>query len=583
MHVRSAQSSEDTSRNGVMCCGPLGKRGQRGQRRQWRLEATRLLGLALLANLGCSSPQALPTAQGSTTQPTSTAGTGALAGTNSAGRAGSASTAGRGAGAASYLAGSPAVSGASGAAGAALSSGAAGIGTGDVPITSTDKDGDTLPDATDNCASKVNLDQLDRDGDRIGDACDNCPGVSNTDQLDKDGDGAGDACACSNPVVTCSSGMAGPYPCLGVDMLSRISLADLGARSGNAIWGGVESAHHREIAVVGLDNGTAFVDLSIPACPVVVGQLPSTSSRSVSRDVKALGDYALVVAEIQNHGLQIFDMRTLGTTESTTPLKATVLYRGTDAAPISNAHNVVVNEATNMVYLVGSRSCKGGLHMVDLKDPMSPKFLGCGTDSVYVHDALCLVYAGPDKDYSGKELCITFNGEDGISVIDLSDKAAPKKISDFTYDGATYTHQGWFTEDQRYMLVDDEIDETRTGNPTRTYLFDLLDLDKPVAMKPYDAQTKSVDHNLYILGQYAYQANYTAGMRILDVQEVASSKLREVAFFDTLPSVDSADMRGAWTAFPYFKSGIVIMQTTESGMFILKPQAGIVDGKAAAP
>jgi choice-of-anchor B domain-containing protein len=198
---------------------------------------------------------------------------------------------------------------------------------------------------------------------------------------------------------------------------------------------------------------------------------------------------------------------------------------------------------------------------------------------VYVHDALCLVYAGPDTDYTGREMCITFNGEDGLSVVDLSNKTAPKTVSNFTYDGAAYTHQGWFTEDQRYLVMDDELDEQGTKRPTRTYLFDLLDLDKPVAMASYDATTKSTDHNLYILGQYAYQANYTAGMRILDLHDVASAKLREVGFFDTLPSVDTADMRGAWTAYPYFKSGIVIVHTTESGMFVLAPQAGIVDGK----
>ncbi|HKP58319.1 MAG TPA: choice-of-anchor B family protein [Polyangiales bacterium] len=499
--------------------------------------------------------------------PTATSGQAAPA-PNAAGSSGAAP------GAAGVSGASRMSSSASGA--SALTAGTAAPSGGDVTTPMPDMDTDGIPDTMDNCPKKANADQADGDGDKIGDACDNCAKIKNENQLDTNGDGMGDACACATPPVTCTNGMAGPFPCSGVDLLGRVSLADLGGRSGNAIWAGVESAHNREIAVVGLDNGTAFVDVSSPSCPLVLGNLPSTTSRSVSRDVKVLGDYALVVAEIQNHGMQVFDMRTLGTTAGKAMLTPLVTYKGTSEAPISNAHNIVVHEATKMIYLVGSRSCKGGLHQVDFSDPKNPKFVSCGTNDVYVHDAMCVMYNGPDKTYAEKELCITFNGEDGISIVDMTNRMAPKKISTFTYTGASYTHQGWFTQDQRYLVVDDELDESRAGNATRTYLFDLNDLDKPVPMESYTAKTKATDHNLYILGHYAYQANYTAGLRILDLHAVASAKMTEVAFFDTLPSSDASDMRGAWTAYPYLKSGIVVMHTTESGMFIMQPQAGVL-------
>jgi MYXO-CTERM domain-containing protein len=57
-----------------------------------------------------------------------------------------------------------------------------------------DADGDSIPDATDNCPAVANPAQADTDGDAIGDACDNCPAVSNLTQLDTDADGVGDAC-----------------------------------------------------------------------------------------------------------------------------------------------------------------------------------------------------------------------------------------------------------------------------------------------------------------------------------------------------------------------------------------------------
>ncbi|HUR99438.1 MAG TPA: choice-of-anchor Q domain-containing protein [Pyrinomonadaceae bacterium] len=70
-----------------------------------------------------------------------------------------------------------------------------------------DSDGDGVPDATDNCVSTSNSDQLDTDGDGFGNACDvdddgdgvadgadNCPLTANSDQADFDLDGIGDTC-----------------------------------------------------------------------------------------------------------------------------------------------------------------------------------------------------------------------------------------------------------------------------------------------------------------------------------------------------------------------------------------------------
>jgi choice-of-anchor B domain-containing protein len=436
-----------------------------------------------------------------------------------------------------------------------------------------------VPDASDNCARATNREQTDQDADAIGDACDNCPAAKNPDQADADMDGTGDACGCANPKVVCTNNLAGPYACSGVDMLARVPVADFGARSGNAIWGGVESKLKRDIAVVGLDNGTAFVDVSKPGCPVQLGRLPSTSSRSPTRDVKTLGDYALVVAEINNHGMQIFDMRTLPAEASTAMLTVTSTYRGTSSEAITNGHDIVVNSATNFVYIVGARSCGGGLHMVDFKDPTQPKFVGCG-NNYYVHDAECIVYSGPDQTYKGREICVTYNGDDSFSIIDLNDKATPKLVSRTRYTGGEFSHNGALTKDQSKLLLSDELDEQRNGHVTRTYLFDVTDLDKPVALPPYDAKTKAIDHNLFVNGDYAYQANYEAGLHILDVTGLATGgTLREVAHFDTFPMLDTAELKGSWTAYPYFKSGIVVMNGTEGGMFVLAPQAAALGPK----
>jgi choice-of-anchor B domain-containing protein len=429
----------------------------------------------------------------------------------------------------------------------------------------------------DNCAMLPNADQKDSDADMHGDACDNCAGLPNPDQADANEDGEGDACACDMPAVPCENGKAGPYPCSGVDMLGRIPLADVMARSGASIWGATESKNHREIAIMAVDTGTAFVDVSKPRCPTILGILPASGARSTWREARAVGDYAVIVSEAQNHGLQIFDMKKLGTTASTAMLEAEAVYKGTDAEPIGNGHSVFGHTETNMAYVVGSRSCDGGLHMVDLKDPANPKFAGCGTTGHYVHDTSCVIYHGPDEEHAGKEICVTYNGSPAdFSVVDVTDKAAPKELSRLAYDGGVYSHEGWFTQDHKTMLLADEEDEQR-GNATRTYLFDMTDLDAPKALKPYTWDSECTDHNIYIKGERGYYAAYTEGLRVLDVSKAGAAEVTEAGFFDSNPNSSSNQMNGAWGVFPFFASGTVLIGDMVSGMFIVKPQASILE------
>ena len=49
-------------------------------------------------------------------------------------------------------------------------------------------------------------------------------------------------------------------------------------------------------------------------------------------------------------------------------------------------------------------SCNGGLHMIDVSDPLNPVFAGCYADDGYVHDTQCVIYHGPDTRYQVNKL-----------------------------------------------------------------------------------------------------------------------------------------------------------------------------------
>jgi choice-of-anchor B domain-containing protein len=214
--------------------------------------------------------------------------------------------------------------------------------------------------------------------------------------------------------------------------------------------------------------------------------------------------------------------------------------------------------------------------MIDIRDPKNPTFAGCfaheGTGrrgTGYTHDAQCVMYKGPDTDYTGREICMGSN-ETALSIADVTDKQNTKVISRAEYPNPAYTHQGWFTDDHRYFYVNDEGDETGGLVPrTRTLIWDLQNLDDPVLVKEHMGTQTSSDHNLYIRGNLMYQSNYRSGLRILDISDPVNPV--EVAFFDTHPiGENSPGFQGSWSNYPFFASGTIIVTGIGEGLYVVK-------------
>jgi choice-of-anchor B domain-containing protein len=214
--------------------------------------------------------------------------------------------------------------------------------------------------------------------------------------------------------------------------------------------------------------------------------------------------------------------------------------------------------------------------MVDFNDPSAPSFAGCAGSNGYVHDTLCVNYKGADAGFAGKEICFNAEGDDSLSIVDVTTKSAPRTLSRVTYSGGEYSHQGWLTDDHAYFVMSDELDEQRNGHRTRAYVFDVRELEAPTLVGVYSSESTAIDHNLVIDGNYAYQANYTSGLRILDLSDIATAALREVAFFDITPGSDAARLSGAWDAYPLFGDGTVLVNDTQAGFFVLRTDPTLV-------
>jgi choice-of-anchor B domain-containing protein len=222
--------------------------------------------------------------------------------------------------------------------------------------------------------------------------------------------------------------------------------------------------------------------------------------------------------------------------------------------------------------LKGCKDVDGGPIAFDVSDPANPTLAGCYGGDGYTHDIQCVVYAGPDADYTGREICVASN-EDTVTVLDVTDIDNVQMLARAPYETSAYTHQGWFTEDHAYFLLGDELDELEgTVTGTTTYIWDLTDLDNPVLNGMYNNGNTSIDHNIFVKDGLAYQSNYTSGLRVTDTYQVDQGRLVERGFFDVYPADDETQFAGTWGNYPYFDSGTVVVTGIEEGLFVLKPR-----------
>ena len=363
----------------------------------------------------------------------------------------------------------------------------------------------------------------------------------------------------------CVNGLAaGQYPCENIDLLSTLGTNQVGGGDMNDIWGWTDPLNGKEYVLLGRTTGTAFIDISDPLNPIYLGNLNTNTVSSLWRDIKVYNNHAFIVSEAGGHGMQIFDLTRLRNVNNP-PVNFTsdAIYDG-----FGNAHNIVINEATGRAYGVGTNTAAGGLHIVDIQNPLNPSILGTFSQDGYTHDAQVVNYIGPDSQYQGKEIAFACN-ENTITIVDVTDPTDATLISTEGYNGVAYTHQGWLTEDHKYFVVGDELDEQQSGVNTRTYFFNVEDLNNPFLANTYTASTAAIDHNLYIKNGIAYQSNYRAGLRMLDVNNPLNPE--EVGFFDLYPSSDAAQFNGTWSNYPYFPSGVVAVSHIEEGLFLLFP------------
>ncbi len=336
-----------------------------------------------------------------------------------------------------------------------------------------------------------------------------------------------------------------------------ISTISGSAFAANDCWG-YTSPSGREYALIGVSNATGFVEVTNPAAASLVDSFSGPSSDW--RDIKTYGTHAYAVSE-GGGGIQVFDMSDIDNGN------ITQLSSITNGGSTTATHNVAIDTTSGFLYRCGGGG--EGLRIYDLSNPAAPSYVASWPDR-YVHDAQIVTYtSGP---YAGRQIAFCASGfgngsvETGLDILDVTNKGSIQVLSRSYYSSAAYSHQLWLSPDRQYLYLNDELDESSYGNPTRTRILDVSDLANPVEVSAVASSNPSIDHNLYVRGSMIFEANYRSGLRVFDATDAFNPV--EVGYYDTFASDDNPSFNGLWSNYPFFDSGTIIGSDIEQGLFV---------------
>lgn len=388
----------------------------------------------------------------------------------------------------------------------------------------------------------------------------------------------------------CVDGNAGGFPCENVDLVSHVPLNDFGLNpsAANDIWGHVDLNTGIEYAIIGLRNGAAVVSLENPYEPEIVGEIDGL--RAVWRDIKVYQYFDTSFAKWRAYAYVSTD----GANDSVTIIDLSDLANGIrevgKSSDDSSLHNIYIsnvnystgvsiNGHTPRLHSMGSDKFGGAHRSYSLANPemLVPEFSPTeATRSDYTHDGTSfIVYddrvaTNCQRDDGECDVFVDFN-ENEMRLWDQTDGDSTKELGSGRYDYAAYTHSGWWTEDKRYVLVHDELDEQTSSNPvdrTNVIIFDVADLNNPQYVGRWEGPTPAIDHNGFVRGNRYYMSNYERGMTVLDISN--PEQPTEIGYFDSYPVSDNAQFFGAWGVYPFLPSGLILVSDINSGLYVLK-------------
>lgn len=310
----------------------------------------------------------------------------------------------------------------------------------------------------------------------------------------------------------------------------------------------------REYAILGTTDGTAIVNVTIPAASYEVAFIPGLASQW--REMKQYRTYVYVSTEAQGGGIQIIDMA-----NPELPQLAGVYATG-----FNREHTLEVDSTRALLFCNGTRlnTTQTGMRILSLTNPLSPVDVG-GYTAEYVHDC----FPRGDTLFAS---CI-FTGV--MRVLNIANPASITEITSWTYPKA-FTHSAETSKDGKYLYVCDEL------NYGTMKIFDIHDLIAHPQIMEITANPLAIVHNIHVKADTGFVAYYTEGIRLFDLSDPALPA--EFGYYDTYAGY-SGGFHGVWEIAPRFPSGTFVASDIGTGLYVFRtnPNYGILKVNVVDP
>jgi choice-of-anchor B domain-containing protein len=326
------------------------------------------------------------------------------------------------------------------------------------------------------------------------------------------------------------------------------------------------AADGKEYALLGASCGMIVMDVTDPANPVQIVQIPMVCN--LWKEIKVYQNYAYVTTEGNGGALQIVDLTNLPGANLD---YQTYTGDGAIAGQLTTVHALHIDTTAGFVYLTGTNiDCV----ILDLNnDPYNPTYAGTYANQ-YVHDA----YVDNDtmfaaEIYGGKMRVLDVH--DKMNIVELGVVSTPNN----------FTHNIWLTPEKHFALTTDETADSYLTAYDITDLSDLTEVDR-IQSNP---GTNSAVHNTHITGDYyAVTSWYNDGVTIVDCSR--PHNLVQVGNYDAGPGA-GAGFDGTWGVYPFLPSGTMILSNIDEGLTVLAPnyqracffEGTVVDSVTLAP
>ncbi|MCR9290690.1 choice-of-anchor B family protein [Saprospiraceae bacterium] len=317
----------------------------------------------------------------------------------------------------------------------------------------------------------------------------------------------------------------------------------------NDVWGWSDPVTGVEYAIVGTQTGTSIVSLEDPTNATEVKFIPGP--QSTWRDIKAWGYHVYVTNETSN-GLLVIDMTGHPNNITSYEWEPILEDISGDTKQLESCHNLYIDEF-GWCYLTGCNFNNGGIMFIDVfSNPGFPEFIGYGAP-VYSHDVFTrdnLLYA---SEIYGGNLTI-YDVTDKLNVQTLASQQTPSE----------FTHNAWLSDDSEVVFTTDEV----ANAPVAAYdISDLSDIKELDQYKPIETLGDGViPHNVHVWQDWLIISYYSDGGIIVDASK--PDNLIEVGNFDTFFG-GGAGFNGAWGAYPFLPSGLVLVSDIGDGLYVL--------------